>query len=164
MKIIQIKKLYTKKKYEEKNKQTIIERKREYRKKNKEILNEYRRIYRINRKLLDPVYKLKNSIRRNINNCFKRNRFSKNSTTNKILGCSFEELKFHLESKWEPWMNWDNYGLYNGAEGYGWDIDHIVPLSSAITEEETINLNHYTNLQPLCGYMNRVLKRSNTSQ
>ena len=38
-------------------------------------------------------------------------------------------------------MNWDNHGE--------WHIDHIIPLSSANTEEELIKLCHYTNLQPL---------------
>jgi hypothetical protein len=55
-------------------------------------------------------------------------------------------------------MNWDNYGLYNGESNYGWDIDHIIPSSSAITEEELIKLNHFTNLQPLCSYINRKIK------
>jgi hypothetical protein len=55
-------------------------------------------------------------------------------------------------------MIWDNYGLYNGTE-YGWDIDHIIPSSSAITEEELLKLNHFSNLQPLCSYFNRDIKR-----
>jgi hypothetical protein len=38
-------------------------------------------------------------------------------------------------------MSWENHGE--------WHIDHIVPLSSAITEEELRKLSHYTNLQPL---------------
>jgi hypothetical protein len=33
-----------------------------------------------------------------------------------------------------------------------WDIDHIIPISSAKTKEDIIRLNHYTNLQPLCSY------------
>ena len=53
-------------------------------------------------------------------------------------------------------MTWDNYDLYNGTERYGWDIDHIITTSSATTEIELLNLNHYTNLQPLCSYNNRV--------
>lgn len=44
-------------------------------------------------------------------------------------------------------------------EDKSWDIDHIIPTSSARTEDEVIKLNHYTNLQPLCSYYNRVVKR-----
>ena len=85
----------------------------------------------------------------------------KNYKTELILGCSFEEFKLHLESLWQPWMNWDNYGKYNGTEGYGWDLDHIIPICTAKTEEDVIRLSHYTNLQPLCSYVNRVIKRGN---
>jgi hypothetical protein len=148
------------KKYELVNKEKIAERKKAYRNKNKkkiqEKINEYRRIKKVN----DPVYKLKNSIRRNIHNSFKRNKFSKNLNTETIIGCSFEVFKDYLESKWEPWMNWNNYGLYNGTDKYGWDIDHIIPLSSANTELEIIELNHYNNLQPLCSHINRDIKKN----
>jgi len=58
-------------------------------------------------------------------------------------------------------MNWDNYGLYNGTENYGWDIDHITPLKTTKVEDEVIKLNHYSNLQPLCSYHNRNIKRDN---
>ena len=57
-------------------------------------------------------------------------------------------------------MSWDNYGLYNGTPNYGWDIDHKIPNSSALTEQEVVQLNHYTNLQPLCSYYNRDVKRN----
>jgi hypothetical protein len=57
-------------------------------------------------------------------------------------------------------MTWDNYGLYNGELNYGWDIDHIIPLSSGKTEDDLINLNHYTNLQPLCSKINRDIKKN----
>jgi len=56
-------------------------------------------------------------------------------------------------------MNWNNRGLYNGELNYGWDIDHIIPLSSAENEEDLYKLSHYTNLQPLCSYTNRYIKR-----
>jgi len=59
-------------------------------------------------------------------------------------------------------MTWENYGKYNGDLNHGWDIDHIIPVCSAKTTEEVIELNHYTNLQPLCGYTNRYIKRSKT--
>ena len=70
------------------------------------------------------------------------------------------EFKLYLESKFESWMSWENYGLYNGELNYGWDIDHIIPLSSTISEDEIIKLNHYTNLQPLDSYINRYVKRN----
>jgi hypothetical protein len=74
-------------------------------------------------------------------------------------GCSYEEFKIYLESKFEQWMTWENRGLYNGELNYGWDIDHIIPVSMANIEEELIKLNHYTNLQPLCSKVNRDIKK-----
>jgi len=61
-------------------------------------------------------------------------------------------------------MNWQNYG--NPVDGLiepnkTWDIDHIIPISSAINEDELLKLNHYTNLQPLCSYYNRFVKKNN---
>ena len=56
-------------------------------------------------------------------------------------------------------MTWYNRGMYNGEFDYGWDIDHIIPVSSATTKEEINKLNHYTNLQPLCSKINRDIKR-----
>jgi hypothetical protein len=78
--------------------------------------------------------------------------------THETLGCTYEYFKSRLESLWEPWMSWENYGLYNGELNYGWDIDHIIPISSAKTEEELLKLNHFSNLQPLCSYTNRFIK------
>jgi hypothetical protein len=57
-------------------------------------------------------------------------------------------------------MTWENKGLYNGNPNYGWDIDHIIPLSEAKSKDDVIRLNHYTNLQPLCSYINRDVKKN----
>jgi len=157
---IRDKKLNYDKKYRVANKTKIAERQKEWYDKNKETIIK-KNIYNAKkRKENDKLYKLKISIKTNIYNSLKRKNYKKNSRTHQILGCSFEEFKNHIESKFEPWMNWDNYGLYNGELNYGWDIDHITPNSKAKTEEELLALNHYTNLQPLCSYINRVIKRS----
>lgn len=113
------------------------------------------RNYKRNKIKTDNLFRLKISISSSIKKCISR----KKNRTNEILGCSYDFLKFYLESKFEPWMNWDNYGLYTGEINIGWDIDHIIPLSSAKTEEEIVKLNHYTNLQPLCSYINRYIKK-----
>jgi hypothetical protein len=112
--------------------------------------------------LIDPTYKLKCYLRTNIKRTLHEKSFSKKCKTYEILGCSYEEFKSYLESKFEYWMTWDNHG--NPKDGVlepnkTWDIDHIIPISSGLTEEDIIRLNHYTNLQPLCSYVNRFIKR-----
>ena len=163
-----------KKKYDDKNKKEILKKNKNYYEKNKDKILKKRKIYyqknkdKVNkrndvRRIDDKLFKLKGNIRCLIYQSLKRNGFSKRSKTYEILGCTFEEFKLYLESKFEPWMNWDNRGSVNGkpptGENQCWDIDHIKPSSIATTEEEVIKLNHYTNLQPMCSYTNRWIKR-----
>ena len=154
------------------NKEKIISKSKEYYENNKESKLEYQKDYQRNnrdkrntylneRRQNDPLFKLITNVRNLIYNSFYYNGYSKNSKTEELLGCSFEELKEYLESKFEPWMNWDNRGLYSGEFNYGWDIDHVIPLSSVNEEDEIIKLNHYTNLQPLCSKINRDIKKDN---
>lgn len=143
-----------------KNKELFYERKREYLKKNKEKENKRKNEYVKNRRKYDFLYKLKLAIRKNISRAFSKKSINKTSNTQQILGCSYEEFKQHLESQFESWMNWDNYGKYDKDKTkIGWDIDHKTPTSSALTEEELIKLNHYSNLQPLCSNYNRNIKK-----
>jgi hypothetical protein len=60
-----------------------------------------------------------------------------------MIGCSPQEFREYIESKFSEGMSWDNYGPR------GWHLDHIIPLASAKNINEAIKLNHYTNLQPL---------------
>jgi len=150
-------------KWRENNRETYLKSSKKsnlkFRLNNKEKINFW---FREKRKT-DPIFKLSCNIRSSIYTSLKENKLIKNSKTHEILGCSFEQLKQHLESKFESWMNWDNYGKYNGELNHGWDIDHIIPISTAVTEEDVIRLNHYSNLQPLCSYVNRVIKRDYTT-
>jgi len=108
----------------------------------------------------DNLFKLKHNLKVYIRKCLSNINKKKNGVkTITILGCSFEEFRIYLESKFEPWMNWENKGIYNGEFNYGWDIDHIIPISSVDTEYDIIRLNHYTNLQPLCSKINRDIKK-----
>jgi len=143
------------------NKDKILSYSKEYFKDNKEEKQKKNNDRYNKRREVDAVFKLTTNIRRNLRGILKRFSFTKKCKSYEILGCSFEIFKQHLETQFESWMNWNNYGLYNGEVNYGWDIDHIIPISTAKTEEDVINLNHYTNLQPLCSYNNRVLKRDN---
>ena len=71
----------------------------------------------------------------------------------KDLGCSIDQLKTHLESKFTDGMSWDNYG------SKGWHIDHVIPLSSFDLKdrEQFLKACHYSNLQPLWA-MDNILK------
>ena len=134
-----------------------------YNKNNRKRIQKHKNEYNNNRKKNDPVYNLRCSLARSISDTLREKKFSKKSKTCDILGCSFQELKEYLETKFESWMNWSNKG--NTKDGIielnkTWDVDHIIPLSTAKTEEDIIRLNHYTNLQPLCSYVNRYIKRA----
>ena len=154
--------------YKKENKEKIIQLNKKFRENNpdynKKYLEknpDYHKNYAKNRRKNDPLFKLKDNIRRLIRQRIKEGGYTKKSKTCQILDCPYEEFKLYLESKFESWMSWENYGLYNGEKNYGWDIDHIIPVSFALTEGELIKLNHYTNLQPLCSKVNRNIKRNN---
>jgi hypothetical protein len=93
------------------------------------------------RYMLDPLYRTKESVRRRISRAFVQKGFTKRSKTFEIVGCSFEELKLHIEKQFVEGMSWDNRSK--------WHIDHMVPLSVAMSEDELVKLGHYSNLRPL---------------
>lgn len=133
---------------------------RKYRNTNgRDITLSRRRKEKKERRLTDSVFALQERVRARISNAFVRIDSPKPKATEQILGCTFDEFKKYLESKFESWMSWDNAGKYNGELNYGWDLDHIIPMCSAKTEEDVLRLNHYSNFQPLCSYINRHVKR-----
>jgi len=169
--------IINKNKYEKLDKEKKKKKDKEYAIKNKEKLNLKKKLWGLEnpekhkkakydyvKKMMstDILYKLKRYVSASINQSLKKKGFYKKYRSYEILGCSYEEFKTHIESKFEQWMNWENRGNWNGVPkeiNTAWDIDHILPLSSAMCEEDVIKLNHYTNLQPLCSYTNRNIKR-----
>lgn len=119
------------------------QRKLKWSRDNKEYSNNYQK----QRKKEDILFRLKTNIRNSVNRYLKY----RSKHTFDIVGCTPEFLKEHLESQFQNGMSWDNRSE--------WHIDHIIPLSSAKTEEELYSLCHYTNLQPLWAEDN--LKKSN---
>jgi len=118
-----------------------------------------------NRKAADPFFKLMISIRRNIKNSltnYFNNKVAKCKKTENILGCTFQEFKDHIENQFLPWMTWDNYGNCNQNDmvyNCSWDLDHIIPIKWAKTNDELLALNHWSNFQPLCSKVNRWEKK-----
>ena len=98
-------------------------------------------IYLKNKKINNPLFKLRCNISSLIAVSIKRQGYTKKSKTFEILGCSYEDFKKHLERQFKKGMTWSNQGE--------WHLDHIYPVSLAKDEHEVIKLNHYTNFQPL---------------
>lgn len=96
-----------------------------------------------NRKKTDIQFKLSCNLRSRLNSAIKGN--YKAGSAVKDLGCSIQELKTYLESKFQPGMTWDNWTTD------GWHIDHIKPLTSfdLTDRNQLLEVCHYTNLQPL---------------
>lgn len=118
---------------------------------NPEVVKQWRQNnpdYIKNKKQTDPLFKLNYNIRSMTSNAFKRacqNKYKKGKKTEYILGCTMETFISYLQNQFKPGMLLENYGQGPGK----WNIDHIIPISSAKTEEEIYKLSHYTNLQPL---------------
>lgn len=107
----------------------------EYRKRNQSVYHGYRY------QKVNPDGILAKRLRTRLYVALKKD--FKSGSAVRDLGCSIQELRVHLEKKFQIGMTWENYGK--------WHIDHIKPLSKFnLTErEELLLVSHYTNLQPL---------------
>lgn len=127
------------KRYEEKNKEKVKQTKLKSAKK-----NYWKTKLRYEN---DIQFWLRCALRNRLNSALKRNakKHTKSCSHISDLGCTTQELKNYLESKFKPGMTWENRGRT------GWHIDHIIPLSSfdLSNREEALKACHYTNLQPL---------------
>jgi hypothetical protein len=98
-------------------------------------------------------YKLIGNLRKRLNHALNKNQ--KSGSAIDELGCSIEELKIYLESKFEPWMTWDNYGKFD-PNRKTWNIDHIKPLALFNLSDlsQMREASHYSNLQPILAKTN----------
>lgn len=128
------------------NKDNITAYNKQYESKNLSKVRARKNQYRKQKYYADPKFALSLKLRARINRAIKSKKYKFLS----LIGCSIEELKLYLESKFLPGMTWENYGE--------WEIDHIKPLSSfdLSLEEEQKKACHYTNLQPLWAKQNRL--------
>jgi len=152
------------KEYRFKNKEKIKEYRKEYGKeydkeyylKNKEKIKEYKKAYHSrsefkerrrnrenNRYNTDINFRILSLCRRRLSHALKGN--SKSASTMELIGCTVDELRRHIESKFELWMTWENQGLG------GWDIDHIKACSHFNMEDpkQQRACFHWSNLQPM---------------
>lgn len=139
------------KEYYEKNKEEIIKKKIEYQN------------YRYKN---DPEYRIRSLVSRSVNRMLKINNSSKRGGSVKDnLPYTIDELKNHLESQFEVWMNWNNQGKYNSKlwddedqSTWTWQIDHIIPQSklpyTSMEDENFKKCWALKNLRPLSAKQN----------
>ncbi len=128
-----IRKIVNKEKYSKKQKEWILL--------NKDEIRLYNQKYTAKRYQSDTIYKLKLTIRNRTRLALKG--IYKCAKTELLLGCSFDQFKEHIESKFVDGMSWDNMKE--------WHIDHIKPLASFNLSdlEQQKKAFNYTNQQPL---------------
>ncbi len=147
-----------KKVYYQANREEIISKQVKYRAKS---LRQYYQNYKNN-----PEYKIRKRLSFSIARTLKKNGGSKNGNSIlKFLPYSIQELKEHLETQFEPWMTWDNWGNYsketwddNDISTWTWQIDHVIPHSdfqySSMEDEEFKKCWSLENLRPLSSKTN----------
>lgn len=137
--------------YRQHNKEKKAKYNRDYFQQNKKQIAEYRRGYRKKRYSEDPVFKIKLNVRNLVCGSFITKGYTKKSRTYEILGCCYKDFVKHINN--------NPYGFTIGDERL--DLDHIIPLATATTEEELLKLNHFTNFQLLPSEYNRNIKKDN---
>ena len=147
-----LKNIEQRKEYLLKNREHILAQKKEHYLKNIEQIKEYhrrpktqeRRRNRVNNRYnTDINFRLLTICRARVYKALKG--FDKSASTMELIGCTPDELRSHIESKFEPWMNWENQG-----KG-GWDIEHIKAcfhFNLEDSEQQRACFN-WSNLQPM---------------
>jgi len=99
----------------------------------------------------DPVYRIKRILSSRLRSAL--NGSIKSASTMKLVGCSVQHVKDHLEKQFQPGMTWENHGK--------WHVDHMMPCASFDLKdpEQQRRCFHWTNLQPLWGPEN-ISKRA----
>jgi HrpA-like RNA helicase len=84
------------------------------------------------KKRQNPLARLKDSISAIVRQWIKKD----GKSIKKYLPYTLEQLKSHIENKFEPWMTWDNQGVYrvkewneNDQSTWKWQLDHVKPHS-----------------------------------
>lgn len=152
--------------YREQNKVQISKQRKEYRQINKIEISNKKRIYERNKSHNDPAFKLRKKI-----SLFVRLAIANSKSGYSILEYlpySMEELKQHLESQFESWMTWKNWGSYDSNTWsddeqftWTWQLDHIIPQAhlpyNTMDDENFKKCWALNNLRPLSAKQNILL-------
>jgi hypothetical protein len=96
---------------------------------NRKWNDEYGSDYYRNKRDSDPCWRIRKNVSCAVYGALAERRTSKDGqSTFDHLPYTTQQLKEHIESQFEDWMTWDNWGTIGGDEK-SWNIDHIYPHS-----------------------------------
>lgn len=132
---------------------------------NKEGCNERAKAYTYEKRENDVSFVLKERVSNGVRSVLGKKKTGKSTWAH--LSYTPDELRDHLENLFEPWMTWDNYGVYriedwsdNDQSTWTWQIDHIIPHSTF--HYETMDCDEFrecwalSNLRPLSAKQNLI--------
>ena len=126
------------------NPEKVRENRRKLRQANPERIREGRR--RSHQRLREnPIYRLIRACRSRITKALRGR--DKSARTQELIGCTWEELRRHIESQFTKGMNWNNRGFGAGK----WNIEHEKPfaLFPNLTPKEQKIVCNWRNLRPM---------------
>jgi hypothetical protein len=130
------------------NKEKIVEYSRKWRAEHQKSIRAYRRKHRVQLNAKHYLILKRHPEKRVAKNLHIRilhllKGIDKSASTLRLLGCSLEQFKVHLQSLFQPGMTLANHGK--------WQINHIRPRSSfnLLNPQDQARWCHYTNLQPI---------------
>lgn len=140
--------------WREVNKNRHLDHAASWKRKNRDRFNKITRERYAVRYATDINYKIKVCLRGRLGMALRGSLKASNTTA--LLGCSIDELRFHLERQFQPGMTWENHGPV-------WHIDHIKTCASfdLSNPEQQKQCFHYTNLQPLWAVENLKKQKRN---
>lgn len=101
----------------------------------------------------NPFFKLRRAISGNISRIIKEHNGNRSGSIFDYLPYNPQQLREHLESLWEPWMNWENYGGRANDPRKTWWLDHIVPQTAlpydSMSHSNFLKCWDLSNLRPL---------------
>lgn len=126
---------------------------RKWHQENKDRQNAYKRKLNAERRKNDVPFKIKSALYSRLYVALKGGR---SSSAVRMLGCSIEHFRLHIEARFQSGMSWANWGRGCGG-AQEWHLDHIKPLSGFDLADaaQLAEACHYTNIQPLWASENR---------
>ncbi len=130
--------------YQKRHPERVAAQRKKYRENNREKVRRAQNNWQA-KQMSDVNFRIKKLLRGRTGIAIKAvNGAKKCAKTIEMLGCSIEDFRIYIESKFDTGMTWQNYGSV-------WHVDHIMPCAifDLTKPEHQKRCFHFSNMQPL---------------